>query len=197
VPLGQQQAIANDPTTRYTKQLADTNLRSAGSQLPRGQIFQVASLQVEVLVPNAIFAANSSGDNAGLTSSELAVSATVAGTASYASAIVHDIIHNATVAFKVGDKTYEEGLLVHFPSPYGISGYASATYPGTAVAGQVTAIEGVANNGFGGAYQFPMLRTIDAGRQFAVELRFYDTWTPARNFQIRCTLEGLLYRSVQ
>jgi len=183
VPLGQEAQVVNNPSEKYLKTLIDTNLESAG-QLSKGREFIVHSVQAEVVVTGATDTAyGSSGP-----STELPTDPTAANAVS-ATNLQNAILRSAYLKFIVGEKEYETGLLIHFPSPYGISGFAGG--------GSTNNFESVANNGFGRPYRLPVPRHIDGLRSFRVEVAFLNGFTPTRNFSIVVTLEGLLLRPVQ
>lgn len=183
VPLGQEAQVVNAPAEKYIKTLIDTNLESAG-QLSKGREFIVHSVQAEVVVSGA------TDTTYGTTGpgTELPTDPTAAQAVS-ATNLQNAILRSAYLKFIVGEKEYEVGKLIHFPSPYGISGFAGG--------GSATNFESIANNGFGRPYRLPVPRHIDGLRNFRVEVAFLNPLTPTRNFSLVVTLEGLLLRPVQ
>lgn len=185
IPLGSQQTGLNFATS-YAKSLIDTNLQQAG-QIQKGRFFQVESMQVRVIDTGAISTAfGSSGPGTQLVTSP-AGAATVSGAQEEKT-----ILESLIVTYQQDNRDYEQGKAIHFPSPYGMSGFAGGGIPGTANTDAVAVI----NNGFGRFYRFPVLRNIDGLRQFAVQAQFGYPWTPVNNFNIEVTLEGLLWRPV-
>jgi len=186
-PLGQQQAGLNFATF-YSKSLIDTNLQQAG-QIQKGRYFQVISMQVRVIDTGAISTAfGSSGPSTQLVTSP-AGAAPVSGAQEEKT-----ILESLIVTYQQDNRDYEQGKAIHFPSPYGMSGFAGAGLPGGSGAG--TDAFAVINNGFGRFYRFPVIRAIDGLRQFAVQAQFGYAWTPVNNFNIEVCLEGLLWRPV-
>lgn len=184
-PQGQQQSGLNF-ATQYAKSLIDTNLQQAG-QIQKGRYFQVESMQVRVIDTGAISTAfGSSGPGTQLVTSP-AGAATVSG-----SQEEKTILESLVVTYQQDNRDYEQGKAIHFPSPYGMSGFAGGGIPGTSN----TDAFAVINNGFGRFYRFPVLRNIDGLRQFGVQAQFGYAWTPVNNFNIELCLEGLLWRPV-
>jgi hypothetical protein len=186
-PLGQQQAGLNF-ATQYAKSLIDTNLQQA-SQIQKGRYFEVISMQVRVIDTGAISTAfGSSGPGTQLVTSP-AGAAPVSGAQEEKT-----ILESLIVTYSQDNRTYESGKAIHFPSPYGMSGFAGAGLPGGSGAG--TDAFAVVNNGFGRFYRFPVIRAIDGLRQFNVIAQFGYAWTPVNNFNIEVCLEGLMWRPV-
>jgi len=182
IPRGQQQAGQNF-ATQYTKTLIDTNMDAAG-QLQKGRFFVISSIQCRIITTGATDTTyGSSGPG-----TEMPTDPT--GAASVGAANLEKAILEAGfMTFKVDNRDYEQGKMIHFPSPYGISGFAGAGVSTTdAVA--------IANNGFGRPYRLPIERRIDGLRQFNVTGQFAYAFTPQRNFNIEVCLEGYLYRDV-
>jgi len=187
IPLGSQQNGLNF-NTPYTKSLIDTNLQQAG-QIQKGRFFQVESMQVRVIDTGAISTAfGASGPGTQLVTSP-AAAATVSGAQEEKT-----ILESLIVTYQQDNRDYEQGKALHFPSPYGMSGFAGAGVGGGSAA--VTDAFAVVNNGFGRFYRFPVLRNIDGLRQFGVVAQFGYAWTPINNFNIEVCLEGLLWRPV-
>jgi hypothetical protein len=187
IPLGGQTAGQNF-ATQYTKTKIDTNLGSAGL-LSKGRYFEVHSMQVRALMTGATDTTyGSSGINTQLPTNALGA-AVISATNEAA-----EILEQGYMSFIMDDKTYEEGKLIHFPTPYGLSGFAGSGSPGGSGAGTDTIA--VVNNGFGRPYRLPIPRQIDGLRSFRVDMQFPGGFTPNRNFKIEVCLEGGLYRPV-
>jgi hypothetical protein len=185
IPLGGQQAGLNF-AAQYAKSEIDTNIQQAG-QIQKGRYFEIISMQIRVIDTGASSTAfGASGPGTELVTSP-AGAATVSGAQEEKT-----ILESLIVEFELDNRTYEKGKAVHFPSPYGMSGFAGGGIPGTAN----TDAFAVVNNGFGRFYQFPVIRALDGLRGFAVNFNFGYPWTPVNNFNIECCLEGLMYRSV-
>src|SRR5262249_23314491 len=144
IPLGGQQAGLNF-ATQYAKTLQDTNIKAAG-QIQKGRLFRISSMQIRVLETGATDTTyGSSGAGTELPTNP-------AG-AAVVSAVNEEkaILEAGFCTFKVDDRDFEQGKFIHFPSPYGISGFAGSGAPGGSGAG--TDAIAVANNGFGRFYQ--------------------------------------------
>jgi hypothetical protein len=181
--IGNQQTVANNAALRYTKNKVDTNM-IVGGQLPRGQELIVQSMQCRVIMSMADDAAYAvAGDGITLPTDNTPTAAVPASNA------MLSVLEGGVYTFHIGEKDYEEGLLIHLPTPYGIFGFAGG--------GQDLYFEGVVNNGFGKAYLLPVARTIENGRYFNVKVNFPYSFLVARQFQLEICLEGILFRSVQ
>lgn len=184
-PIGQQQAGLNF-ATQYAKTKIDTNMQSAG-QIQKGRLFVVHSMQVRLI--------ESGATDTTYGSSGAGTEMPTAPAGSAAVSLVNEekaLLEGGFCTFQVDNRDFEEGKFIHFPSPYGISGFAGGGIPGTTNTDTVA----VANNGFGRPYRFPLPRYIDGLRQFQVAFQFAYAITPTRNSNLELCLEGLLYRSV-
>jgi hypothetical protein len=186
-PIGQQQAGLNF-TTQYAKTFIDTNMKQAG-QIQKGRLFRIISMQVRIVETGATDTTYGSS-GAG---TEMPTAPTGAAVVS-ATNEIKALMEGSYYTFNVDDRDFEQGKGVHFPSPYGFSGFAGSGAPGGSGAG--TDAIAVVNNGFGRYYQFPVIRNIDGLRHFDVSGQFAYAITPTRNCNIECCLEGLMYRSV-
>lgn len=184
-PQGQQQAGQNF-TTQYFKTLIDTNLEQAGA-VPKGRYFEVHSIQCRILM---LGATDTTVGSSGI-ATQIPTNAAGAATISATNEIV-EVLEGGFMTFVVDSKNYEQGKLIHFPTPYGVSGFAGGGIPGTSN----TDVVAVANNGFGRPYRLPVPRKLDGLRQFYVEAVFPYAFTPNRNFRMEIALEGVLLRSV-
>ena len=99
------------------------------------------------------------------------------------------LLNAGWLVFVVGDKNYETGLLKHFPSAYGMSGFAGF--------GVSTGYEAAVNNGFGRAWRLPVEREIPPLTRFGVDVKFEYALVPTRAFVLRVLLEGIMWRPVQ
>jgi hypothetical protein len=183
IGLGQSDFVVNATTEQYSKSKVDTNM-VAGGQLTAGQFFVCQSIQAVVTVTAATdttYPTSGAG-------TELPTN-TVAAAAIAASNLTNAILNQAHCTFVCGSKEYESGLLIHFPSRYGISGYAGF--------GVSTNFEGAVNNGFGAPYELPIEREIPPLVNFGVDVQFVQALTIDRQFTITMVLEGIIYRPVQ
>jgi hypothetical protein len=187
IPLGGQTAGLNFTTT-FNKTLIDTNI-AANGQIQKGRLFRIISMQIRLIETGSTDTTYGSS-GAGTEMPTAPTGAAVVSGANEEKALLEGSFYQ----FKVDDRTYEVGKGIHFPSPYGFSGFAGSGAPGGSGAG--TDAFAVVNNGFGRYYQFPVIRNIDGLRQFSVTGQFPYAITPTRNTTLECCLEGLLYRSV-
>ncbi len=194
--LAQQDALANNSAVTFTKQLCDTNMVQSG-QLERGTTMIVTSLQAQISIPNNLDQSlQSTGNTTQPLITGLAEAAVTATSGALVGGLWHAITEAGYVSLKVGPNRFEEGLLSHFPSEFGASGFNAAVQNGTVVATDIPVIDGVINNGFGIPRQFVYPRTILPGQNFNVKLNFYNLFNASRNFRIRLILRGLLLRDV-
>lgn len=196
--IGSQDVVANSTGVAFTKTEADTNITQP-NQLERGQIFICRSIQAQVTEPGNFSLTVQATQN---TTLELTGPTSAIATAATGGVIISNLVFNyltrGVIKLKVGTNFFESGPLSHFPSEFGISGYASTAATGlqaNAPAAVTVPNEAVANNGFGrGRYIIP--RTILGGQNFGVGLVFPVSFTPSRNSQIQIILRGTLYRDV-
>lgn len=193
---GQLDQLINDTTVQFTKQKFMTNLLMP-SQLERGQTFRVTSVQAFCSVPGNFDLTVQASGNTILPLTLPTEAVTTAATAGViATNLEMALLTMGYLSLKIGSGTYEEGPLLHFPSQFGISGYAGAAFTGTAQAGIIVPNEAIANNGFGRARELSQSRTIVNGQRFGVNVEFPIGFTPSRNGQIQICLAGVLERDV-
>lgn len=183
VPVGGSTSVANAASETYNKTLQDTNLEQAGL-LQQGETFIVNSMQVMVTVlaqTDTTYPTSGPG-------TELATDPTAAAGVSGLNT-ANAVLDQTYFRFYIGSKDYERGPGYLFPSAYGISGFAGF--------GISTDFEGVANNGFGHPYIFPVQREIPSLTTFFVECQFLQALTIRRNFVLRVILDGVIFRMVQ
>jgi hypothetical protein len=185
IPQGAQTGGFNF-TTQYSKTLIDTNIGTNG-QIPKGRFFQIHSVQCRVLMTGATDTTYGSSGIATQMPTNAAGAAAISAVNEE-----KEILEAGFLTFVVDDRSFEQGKLIHFPSPYGISGFAGGGIPGTSNTDAVA----IANNGFGRPYRLPVIRNLDGLRQFRVDVQFAYAFTPNRNFNLEVCLEGLLYRPV-
>lgn len=194
--LGQTDPLINNSAVSFTKTYADTNMTQSG-QLERGTTMIVTSLQAQVSIPNNLDQTlQASGNTTQPLITGLAEAAVTASSGALVGGLWHAITEAGYCSFKVGQNRFEEGLLSHFPSEFGASGFNAAVQNGTVVATDIPVIDGIINNGFGVARTFLYPRTILPGQNFNVKFNFYNNFNPSRNFRIRLILRGLILRDV-
>jgi hypothetical protein len=194
--LAQQDALGNNSAVTFTKQFCDTNMVQSG-QLERGTTMIVTSLQAQISIPNNLDQSlQASGNTTQPLITGLAEAAVTATSGALVGGLWHAITEAGYIQLKVGPNRFEEGLLSHFPSEFGASGFNAGVQNGTVVATDIPVIDGIINNGFGIARNFIYPRTILPGQNFNVKLNFYNLFNPSRNFRIRILLRGLLLSDV-
>src|SRR3990172_8938018 len=198
VSQAQTGAVFNSTAVTYTKTPADTNMVQS-SQLERGQLLIVESIQANVVTPGNFDLTNQVSGNTTLPLT-LPTSAVVTNATAgvIASNLERAILRNATCKLKIGTNFFESGPLMHFPSEFGMSGFATSAFSGTATAAVVTVpTDGVVNNGFGQPRYLRFPRIIEAGQNFAIIMNFaYGGLIPSRNCDVQFILRGLLFRDV-
>lgn len=189
--IGQQQGIANANTEQYTKTLSDTNLQD-GYRLQRGEVMIVDTIQMCVEFSGSTDTTYpTSGAGA-----EEPTDTTAAAPISSSNAI-SAICFQGAITFTVGEKQYERGQLIQFPSEFGFSGWAGGASSGSTAVNALTNTEAHVNNGFGRARYLRFERMIPALTNFWVSLFWLQAFTNPRQFNLRCYLGGTLYRNVQ
>lgn len=196
VQNGAQDVVANSTSVSFTKNSAQTNIVQP-SQLERGQLMRIRSIEAIVSTPGNFDLTNQSTGNTTQPSTLPTTGVTTAATAGVlASNLVNALLKMGQIALKIGSNLFEQGPLIQFPSQFGISGYAGNSFTGTAQAGIVVPNEAVANNGFGRPRILSQERIILAGQNFSVDLNFPVSFTPSRNCEIQICMRGLLYRDI-
>lgn len=196
IPKANNDILINDSAVVYQKTDMDTNMVQ-GSQLERGQVLIVESIQASVTTPSNFDLTLQSTGNTTLPATLPTDAVTTAATAGViASNLERAILRSATGKLKVGSNDFESGPLMQFPAEFGISGYATSAFTGTAQTGVIVPADGVANNGFGQPRFLRFPRMIQAGQNFAWILTFNNAFTPSRAFDIQIILRGLLFRDV-
>lgn len=184
IGLGGQQAGLNF-ATQYEKTKIDTNLDQQ-AVLPRGWFFRVFSIQCRIIFTGATDTTyGASGPGTEMPTNPAPAAIISAPNEEKA------ILEGGYQSFHVGDKDYEEGKFIHFPSEFGISGFAGG--------GRDDEVDNcaIANNGFGHARQLRVPRDIGELRNFRINAFFAYAITPNRNFNIEMALRGRLWRNVQ
>lgn len=178
VANGQQTTLANDTTTTYIKNDADTNLVGNGGQLPSGDFFTVQSIMVKVAVPENL---NTTPLNGGTTLDATPV-ALAANTGAGGANQVVAITENVTLQFKIDDtRLYENGTIDYFPQGFGYSGWNGSSQGG------------VAQNGGILPRMLARPRHLKQLQRFVVELANIPTITPPAFCRVKVGLWGALY----
>ena len=190
--IGQQEPLINDAAVLITK-----SRMIQGGQLERGQLLIVESIQAQVTVLGNFDLTLQSTGNTTLPSTLPGGNVTSAGTAgNIATNLARAILRGLTCVLKVGSNEFEGGPLSQFPSEFGITGFGTSAFTGTAQAGIIVPEDSVANNGFGQPRFLRFPRIIEAGQNFSIITTAWNTFTPNRAFDIQYCLRGLLFRDV-
>jgi hypothetical protein len=197
VPQGSQDSLINNNAVAFQKSAMDTNMVQFG-QLERGQMLIIESIQAQISTPgNFDLTLQASGNTtlpATLPTSAVITNAT-AGV--IASNLERAILRGAVGKLKIGTNFFESGPLIQFPSEFGMSGYGTSVFSGTATAAVLTVpTDLISNNGFGFPRFLRFPRIIEAGQNFGFIVNFVNGFTPSRNFDIQMILRGLLFRDV-
>lgn len=197
VAQGQQDVVANSTAVAFTKGKLSTNMVQSG-QLERGQVLIIRTIEAVVSIPGNFDLTSQGSGNTTLPATLPTTAVQTNATAGVlATNLEYAVLQAGVMALKVGNRTFENGPLIQFPSRFGISGYAGNSFTGTAVAGVTTVPnEAVANNGFGRPRVLIDPRIVLAGQNFGVILEFGNAFTPSRNMQIQICLCGELYQDI-
>jgi hypothetical protein len=197
VPQGAQDSLVNDSTVTFQKSAMDTNMVQF-SQLQRGELLIVESIQAQVSTPGNFDLTLQSTGNTTLPATLPTDAVTTNATAGViASNLERAILRGGVGKLKVGTNTFESGPLIQFPSEFGIMGYGTNVFSGTATAAVLTApTDLISNNGFGQPRFLRFPRIIEAGQNFSWILNFVNAFTPSRAFDVQMILRGLLFRDV-
>jgi hypothetical protein len=136
--LGGQTAGLNF-TTQFQKTEIDTNLEQPGA-IQKGRLFRVISMQIRLIETGAT---DTTYGSSGV-GTEMPTAPTGAAVVS-ATNEIKALLEGSFYFFQIDDRRFEVGKGVHFPSPYGFSGFAGSGAPGGSGAG--TDAEAVVNNG--------------------------------------------------
>lgn len=190
VPRGQQTQVANDPTTTYTKRRFDCS-QDGPNVIKSGYAFRILSIQAQVLTLGNLPATTGTGNNVTLDIQPGGpIGTTAAGAITQAPRLLQAILNTITLETEfVTEKLAETGLLLFFPSDYGMSGSSgngSATIDSTFV-----------NNGFGRAENLVFPRDLKSLDNVNVKLYAEVPFIATEDFQIRIIFDGIEFRPVQ
>lgn len=197
IQKGANDTLMNSAAVVFQKTAMDTNMVQAG-QLERGQLLIIESIQASVITPGNFELTNQAAGNTTLPATLPTSAVTTNATAGVIAAnLERAILRGATGVLKVGNNFFESGPLMQFPSEFGITGYGTSVFTGTATAAVLTVpSDVVANNGFGYPRFLRFPRIVEAGQNFSFDVTFNNPFTPSRNFDIQIILRGLLFRDV-
>jgi hypothetical protein len=191
--LGQQQGLFV-AGTGYAKQGIDIHpwITQSG-QLSLGYEALIWSIGVQVhLVSSLDESVQSSGNFVNLALDPGAITAEAATDPIKMANALRAYQESLFFRFFINSTDFELGPLWRFPAgPYGQSGFASMCSGATAPAFAVT--DGAVNNGFGAAYQMPILRHLPAQTRFGIAMAVQNPFTTANigTARIVVTLEGI------
>lgn len=192
-PVGQQQGLFVAGTS-YTKQEIDVHpWLSNGGQLSKGYEALIWNIGVQFHVVGSL-------DNSVQTSGNAINLALDPGTATTAVAADAVLMGNSLRAFQesfnftffVNQTQFESGPGWRFPAGcYGGQGFAAQSAAATAPA--FTVEDGYINNGFGFAYQLPVMRHLPSLTKFGVRMQVQNPFTTLLTGPVRVvvTLGGL------
>lgn len=191
--VGQQQGLFV-AGTQYTKQEIDVSpWIVGGGTLAKDYEALIWSIGVQFHVVSALDeSVQSSGNAINLTLDPGAITAEAATDPVKMGNIMRACQEGLYFKLFVNSTGFEDGPGWRFPAgPYGQSGYASMCSGATAPAFAVT--DGAANNGFGWAYQMPIMRHIPQLTKFGVKMTVQNPFTTANvgTLRIVVTLEGI------
>jgi len=189
VGVGGQGVVANATTETYQKTDSDTNMVTQGI-LPRGQFFMAESLQALIEFPgetDTTYPTSGAGAEEPTDTTPL----TTFSPTNFITALLFQLY----LKLRIGDKDYENGPAIFFPSDYGVSGFSGAA--GVLAAAANTSSNTIVNNGYGRARKFLMEHEIPELVSFFVEMKFLQALTIPRQFNLRILLHGVRYRPLQ
>lgn len=189
--IGADTGVANAPTERYQKTESDTCLDD-GVRLQRGEVMLVDTIQICVEFSGST---DTTYPTSGVGAEE-PTDMTAAAAISSSNAI-SAICFQGSIKFTVGNKDYERGQLIQFPSEFGFSGWAGSGSSTSSTVNNIISTEAHVNNGFGQCRFLRWPRMIPSLTNFYVTLRWLQAFTCPRQFNLRCYLGGSLYRNIQ
>ncbi len=190
VPVGQTTAVANDPTAQYQKRRFDCS-QNGPNVIKSGYAFRILSIQAQVLTLGNLPATTGTGNNVTLDIQPGGpIGTTAAGAITQSPRLLQAILNTITLETEfVTEKRSEEGLLLFFPTSYGVSGSAgngSSTIDNTFV-----------QNGFGREEELVFPRDLRSLDNVNVRLYCDVPFIATEDFQIRIILDGIEFRPVQ
>jgi len=179
--------------TQYAKQEIDIHpWVSNGGQLSTGYEALIWSIGVQFHIVAAKDATLATGNALGLTLDPGAVTTEATGDLAKLANVLRAFQEGIFFKLFVNQTDFESGPGWRFPAgPYGGSGFAAMASAATAPAFMQG--DGVINNGFGVAYQMPIMRHIPSLTKFGVRMSVQNPFTTANVGQVRIavTLEGI------
>jgi hypothetical protein len=180
--------------TSYTKQEIDVSpWIVGGGQLAKGYEALIWSIGVQVHVVGALDdSLQTAGNFINLALDPGSLASEAAGDPVKMGNLMRALQESLYFQLFVNQTGFEDGPLWRFPSgPYGVSGFSAMTSALTAPAFAVA--DGAINNGFGWAYQMPVMRHIPELTKFGVRMKTQNPFTTANVEALRVvvTLEGI------
>jgi hypothetical protein len=190
VAQGQQTQIANDATVTYTKRKFDCS-QNGPNVIKSGYAFRILSIQAQVLTLGNLPATTGTGNNVTLDIQPGGpIGTTAPGAITQAPRLMQAILNTITLETEfVTEKLAETGLLLFFPTPYGISGAAGT--------GNALIDSTFVNNGFGREEELVFPRDLKSLDNVNVTLYAEVPFIATEDFQIRIIFDGIEFRPVQ
>lgn len=180
--------------TQYSKQDIDVHQWiTNGGQLAKGYEALVWSIGVQFHIPAAKDATlQTTGNAINLTLDPGAVPTEVVTDLSRAGNVIRAFQEGLYFELFVNQTTFESGPGWRFPAgPYGVDGFLAMASAATAPAFMQG--DGYVNNGWGWAYQMPIMRHIPSLTKFGIRMKVQNPFTTANVQTVRVvvTLEGI------
>lgn len=193
-PVGQNQNLLVAGTA-YQKQEIDVHPWIVqGGQLALGYEALIWNVGVQVHIVQANDATlQAAGNTINLTATTGTLAAEVAADPQRMGNLMRAFQEGLWFEFFINQTGFENGPLWRFPAGiYGISGQNAIADTTTAGADGLSA-DGWANNGFGVAYQFPVMRHLPSQTKFGMRLKIQNSFTTPAGFSTRIvvTLGGI------
>lgn len=193
-PVGQNQNLLVAGTA-YQKQEIDVHPWIVqGGQLALGYeaLLWCIGVQFHIVAANDA-TLQAAGNTVGLTATTGTLAAEVAADPQRMGNLMRAFQEGLWFEFFINSTGFENGPGWRFPAGiYGISGQNAIADTTTAAADGLSA-DGWANNGFGVAYQFPIMRHLPSQTKFGVKLKIQNSFTTPAGFSTRIvvTLGGI------
>lgn|GEM_PF-6171092 len=175
VPIGEQSKTATNDNAVYKVTRQHTSIRTA-RRLESGRAFSVHGMYANVTIPGNADTADEELGGAG---------DPTPGAGRGAVNLLLMLQHAVSFIFVSDDVEHERGKLRRFTSPHGISGFAGTS-----------AINAVANNGFGRGFRLPFPRDIWGNRDFGVKMIVHEDVLIPITTEIEFVLDGFTVRVV-
>jgi hypothetical protein len=183
--------VANLTSESYQKSEHDTNMVTP-NMLPAGQFFMAESMQALIQFTGAT---DTTYPTSGAATEEPSVTTALAPIS--AVNLITALLFQIHLKLRIGDKDYENGPAIYFPSDFGVSGFAGSGNSASVTVNNIVNSETVVNNGFGRSRKFLIEHEIPELRSFYIEMKFLQAIAIPRQFNLRVLLQGVRYRPLQ